>query len=53
MLNKAFERFPFVQGLVIHSDQGWQYQHAFYRGELQNTESFNPCPERVTAMTIA
>ncbi len=19
----------------MHSDQGWQYQHAFYRGELQ------------------
>ena len=35
MLNKAFERFPSVQGLVMHSDQGWQYQHAFYRGELQ------------------
>ena len=34
MLNKAFERFPSVQGLVMHSDQGWQYQHAFYRGEL-------------------
>lgn len=32
MLNKAFERFPSVQGLVMHSDQGWQYQHAFYRG---------------------
>ena len=35
MLNKAFERFLFVQGLVMHSDQGWQYQLAFYRGELQ------------------
>lgn len=35
MLNKAFERFPSVQGLVMHSDQGWQYQHACYRGELQ------------------
>ena len=35
MLNKAFERFPSVQGLVMHSDQGWQYQHAFYCGELQ------------------
>ena len=35
MLNKAFERFPSVQGLVMHSDQGWQYQHAFYRGELR------------------
>ena len=35
MLHKAFERFPSVQGLVMHSDQGWQYQHAFYRNELQ------------------
>ncbi len=35
MLNKAFERFPSVQGLIMHSDQGWQYQHAFYRNELQ------------------
>ena len=35
MLNKAFERFPSTQGLIMHSDQGWQYQHAFYRNELQ------------------
>lgn len=35
MLNKAFERFPSVQGLIMHSNQGWQYQHAFYRSELQ------------------
>ena len=35
MLNKAFKRFPSVQGLVMHSDQGWQYQHAFYREELK------------------
>lgn len=35
MLHKAFKRFPSVQGLVMHSDQGWQYQHAFYRSELQ------------------
>ena len=35
MLNKAFKRFPFVQGLIMHSDQGWQYQHAFYREELK------------------
>ena len=35
MLNKAFEQFPSVQGLVMHSDQGWQYRHAFYRNELQ------------------
>ena len=35
MLKKAFERFPSVKGLIMHSDQGWQYQHVFYRNELQ------------------
>ena len=45
MLNKAFERFPSVQGLIMHSDQGWQYQHAFYRSELQSMELYNLCPE--------
>ena len=35
MLQKAFERFPSVQGLIMHSDQGWQYQHMTYRNELQ------------------
>ena len=35
MLKKAFERFPSVKGLIMHSDQGWQYQHAFYRNDLQ------------------
>ena len=36
MLAKAFQRFPSVQGLIMHSDQGWQYQHEFYRNELAN-----------------
>ena len=31
MLKKAFRKFPHVQGLIFHSDQGWQYQHAKYR----------------------
>ena len=35
MLDKAFQRFPSVQGLIMHSDQGWQYQHTFYREELK------------------
>ena len=34
-LNKAFEKFPSVEGLIFHSDQGWQYQHAYYRNALQ------------------
>lgn len=31
MLKKAFKRFPDIQGLIFHSDQGWQYQHETYR----------------------
>ena len=31
MLDKAFEKFPSVEGLIFHSDQGWQYQHAYYQ----------------------
>jgi len=38
MLKKAFERFPSVKGLIMHSDQGWQYQHVTYRNELQQHE---------------
>ena len=36
MLNKAFEKFPSVEGLIFHSDQGWQYQHQSYQQRLKN-----------------
>ena len=36
MLQKAFERFPKLDGLILHSDQGWQYQHIIFRKELQS-----------------
>ena len=35
MLSNAFEKFPFVDGLIFHSDQGWQYQHAYFRNSLK------------------
>ena len=35
MLNKAFEKFPCVEGLIMHSDQGWQYQNSYYIKELE------------------
>ena len=35
MLNNAFERFPTTKGVIMHSDQGWQYQHTYYREELK------------------
>ena len=34
MLDKAFEKFPIVNGLIFHSDQGWQYQHNYFRTAL-------------------
>ena len=35
MLHSAFSRFPHLDGLIMHSDQGWQYQHTLYREELK------------------
>ena len=36
MLNKAFETIPVGTGLILHSDQGWQYQHKQYRRMLES-----------------
>ena len=35
MLEKAFNKFPKTEGIILHSDQGWQYQHFYYRNELK------------------
>ena len=35
MLEKAFERVDDTKGLILHSDQGWQYQHKQYRRMLK------------------
>lgn len=36
MLDKAFAKYDKLDGLIIHSDQGWQYQHYGYRKRLQD-----------------
>lgn len=36
MLNKAFDRNDNLDGLIFHSDQGWQYQHESYQQRLKN-----------------
>ena len=36
MLNKAFDKNNNLEGLIFHSDQGWQYQHASYQQRLKN-----------------
>jgi len=35
MLDKAFAQIPDGTKLILHSDQGWQYQHKQYQGMLQ------------------
>ena len=35
MLDKAFETIPNGTGLILHSDQGWQYQNKYYRQMLK------------------
>ena len=35
MLTKAFSKFPKLNDLILHSDQGWQYQHNYYVNEFK------------------
>ncbi len=35
MLDKAFQKNKELDNLIIHSDQGWQYQHKFYTNKLK------------------
>ena len=36
MLKLAFEKIPDGINLILHSDQGWQYQHKHYQKMLKN-----------------
>ena len=35
MLDKAFQKNQSLSGLIFHSDQGWQYQHNYFRKTLK------------------
>ena len=35
MLDRAFKKYPNLSGLIFHSDQGWQYQHKYFRNALK------------------
>jgi transposase InsO family protein len=36
MLNQAFKQIPDGINLILHSDQGWQYQHQHYQDMLKS-----------------
>ena len=35
ILDKAFKKYINLSGLIFHSDQGWQYQHNYFRQVLK------------------
>jgi len=35
MVDKAFSQIPDATGIILHSDQGWQYQHNIYQERLK------------------
>jgi len=35
MLEGGLGRFSSLKGLIFHSDQGWQYQHAYFRDTIK------------------
>ena len=35
ILDKAFKKYNNLSGLIFHSDQGWQYQHNYFRQVLK------------------
>lgn len=36
MLEDAYKKHPALNGLIFHTDQGWQYQHAAFQAWLKN-----------------
>jgi len=45
MLDKAFEQLPNGTNLILHSDQGWHYQHKQYQRML-NTKGIRQSMSR-------
>ena len=36
MLDLAYKKYPALNGLIFHTDQGWQYQHTAFQSWLRN-----------------
>ena len=46
MLSKAFAKIPDGTNLILHSDQGWQYQHKHYQRMLQGKKGIRQSMSR-------
>ena len=52
MLTQAYEKFPILEGLIFHSDQGWKYQHAHYINSLKEHSIIQSMSRKETVMII-
>ena len=52
MLDQAFGE-DYYTNTILHSDQGWQYQHDFYHRFLESKGFNHPCHVKATAQTTA
>ena len=46
MLKKSFRKVKSTQNIILHSDQGWQYQMKHYQNLLKEKVLFKVCPEK-------
>ena len=52
MLKKSFRKVKSTQNIILHSDQGWQYQMKAYQNILKEKVLFKVCPEKETVWTM-
>ena len=52
MLDEAFAKLPDGTDLILHSDQGWQYQHKQYQRMLREKGIRQSMSQKETAWTM-
>ena len=52
MLKKSFRKVKSTKNIILHSDQGWQYQMKHYQNLLKEKVLFKVCPEKETVWTM-
>ena len=51
MIEQAFTEDHY-ENTILHSDQGWQYQHDFYHHFLEDKGTNRPCHVREIVQTM-
>jgi len=43
MLENVFKKLPYYENIILHSDQGWQYQNTIYQQFLKKKVLYKAC----------